>query len=330
VAADNDTNRERILNEIALQIEGEIARGIRFWADPAWNESARHLLRTAAAPSATPRRPSARAAAPVAGPVPGGIPPATRPAASAAGNITPRPRTRRVSRPPVQPTAFGPPPTATGRERNWKKQLETLQAEALVCVKCGLHKTRTNVVFNSGSGKVPLVFIGEAPGADEDAQGDAFVGRAGQLLTRIIAAIGLDRKDIYICNVLKCRPPNNRNPLPDEIASCSPFLMKQLDILKPRVICTLGLFATQLMLKTKTPIGKLRGRLFRFNGIPLLPTYHPAALLRNPGLKRTVWEDVQLLRKIMDEGPDESAPQPEMPPDRRPDPPKPTSRDLFA
>lgn len=201
------------------------------------------------------------------------------------------------------PPTFGPPPEAVGREDNWRKQLEALEKETLACERCPLHSSRTNVVFCSGTGTVPLVFIGEAPGADEDAQGEAFVGRAGQLLTKIVAAIALDRKDVYICNVLKCRPPNNRNPLPDEIAACSPYLMKQLEVLKPRVICALGLFATQLLLESKAPIGKLRGRVFKFKGIPLIPTYHPAALLRNPGLKRTVWEDVQLLRKTLDETP---------------------------
>lgn len=199
---------------------------------------------------------------------------------------------------------FGPPPVAEGRTPDWEEQLEKVRAQARACRACPLHETRTKVVVDSGSGKVPLVFVGEAPGADEDEQGVAFVGRAGQLLTKIIAAIGLDRTDTYICNVIKCRPPGNRNPLPLEIETCSPLLRRQLEILKPRVICTLGLFATQLLLDSKAPIGKLRGRLFRYQGIPLIPTYHPAALLRNPNLKRTVWEDVQLLRKVLDEGTD--------------------------
>jgi len=149
---------------------------------------------------------------------------------------------------------------------------------------------------------VPLLFIGEAPGADEDAQGEAFVGRAGQLLTKIIAAIGLDRRDVYICNVLKCRPPGNRNPNPEEAAACRPFLERQVEILKPRAICALGLIATQLLLESRAPMGSLRGRIFRYRGIPLLPTYHPAALLRNPNLKRSVWEDMLQLRRILDEG----------------------------
>jgi DNA polymerase len=157
------------------------------------------------------------------------------------------------------------------------------------------------VAFGTGNARVPLVFVGEAPGADEDAQGIPFVGRAGQLLTKIIAAIGLAREEVYICNILKCRPPQNRNPAPEEIAHCSPYLERQLEILKPKVICSLGLFATQFLLETTAPIGKLRGRVFQYKGIKVLPTYHPAALLRNPALKTTVWEDVQLLRRILDE-----------------------------
>jgi uracil-DNA glycosylase len=259
-------DRDPVLREIASRIEGEISRGTRVWTDPEWNEAARRFLE--------PRAPVASA--------------------------TPRPPEPAAPRAP-RPT-FAPPPPATDRAPDWETSLAALGREAAGCTRCRLHETRRTVVFNSGSGKVPLVFVGEAPGADEDARGEAFVGRAGQLLTKIIAAIGLDRGDVYICNVLKCRPPENRNPMPDEIACCSPYLEQQLDLLKPRVICALGLFAAQLLLQSKAPIGQLRGRVFRYRGIPLVPTYHPAALLRNPALKRTVWEDVLLLRKILDEG----------------------------
>ncbi|MEK7367391.1 MAG: uracil-DNA glycosylase, partial [candidate division NC10 bacterium] len=134
-------------------------------------------------------------------------------------------------------------------------------------------------------------------GAEEDAQGEPFVGRAGQLLTRIIQAIGLRREDVYICNIIKCRPPANRNPEADEIAACEPFLLKQLEAIRPKLICTLGGPAAQTLLKTKEPISRLRGRLFEFRGIPLLPTYHPAFLLRNPHEKKTVWQDMQLLQR---------------------------------
>lgn len=147
---------------------------------------------------------------------------------------------------------------------------------------------------------MPLVFVGEAPGADEDREGYPFVGRAGQLLDKIIRAIGLERDEIYICNVLKCRPPGNRNPEPNEIAKCTPFLEEQLAILNPKVICTLGLFASQYLLQSQLPIGKLRGRLFDYRGTPVVPTYHPAALLRNSSLKPAVWEDVQLVRRTLD------------------------------
>jgi len=145
------------------------------------------------------------------------------------------------------------------------------------------------------------MFVGEAPGADEDAQGRPFVGRAGQLLDKIIAACGLKREEVFIGNILKCRPPENRNPAPDEIVKCTPYLVGQIELLRPKVISAMGLFATQFLLQTTAPIGKLRGRLFDYHGVKLLPTYHPAALLRNPNLKATVWEDVQLLRRILDE-----------------------------
>lgn len=165
------------------------------------------------------------------------------------------------------------------------------------CQLCPLHKTRTNVVFGTGNEKAKLVFVGEAPGADEDAQGMPFVGKAGQKLTQIIQAIGLTREEVYITNVLKCRPPNNRNPLPEEIRCCEPYLIHQLKLIKPETICALGTFAAQTLLKTDQPISKLRGRFHTYQGIRLMPTYHPAFILRNPQYKRDVWEDVQKLIK---------------------------------
>ncbi|MEK7337756.1 MAG: uracil-DNA glycosylase [candidate division NC10 bacterium] len=165
------------------------------------------------------------------------------------------------------------------------------------CPRCKLCRGRTQIVFGVGNPRAELVFVGEAPGAEEDAQGEPFVGRAGQLLTRIIQAIGLRREDVYICNIIKCRPPANRNPEADEIAACEPFLLKQLEAIRPKLICTLGGPAAQTLLKTKEPISRLRGRLFEFRGIPLLPTYHPAFLLRNPHEKKTVWQDMQLLQR---------------------------------
>jgi len=161
------------------------------------------------------------------------------------------------------------------------------------CRRCELAPTRTNVVFGVGNPRAELVFVGEAPGAEEDAQGVPFVGAAGRLLTKIIEAMGLRRDEVYIANILKCRPPGNRNPLPDEIASCEPFLIAQLEIIGPKVICALGTFAAQTLLKTKDPISRLRGRWHTYQGIPLMPTFHPAYLLRNPAEKKTVWADVQ-------------------------------------
>jgi uracil-DNA glycosylase family 4 len=164
------------------------------------------------------------------------------------------------------------------------------------CRACSLCDTRTNVVFGTGNENAKLVFVGEAPGADEDQQGKPFVGKAGQKLTQIINAIGLSRDEVYITNVLKCRPPNNRNPLPHEIEACEPYLIAQLGLIKPKVICALGTFATQTLLRTDQQISKLRGRFHTYQGIRLMPTYHPAYLLRNPTHKRDVWEDVQKVR----------------------------------
>lgn len=175
--------------------------------------------------------------------------------------------------------------------------LSELEREVSVCKRCSLHKTRSNVVFGSGCGHTRMIFIGEAPGREEDLQGLPFVGRAGQLLTKIIEAIQFKREDVYIANVLKCRPPENRNPLPDEVARCRPHLMKQIEILKPRVICTLGVFATQALLDTRSPLTVLRGKVHTVNGLAVVPTYHPAACLRYPRLKAAVWQDVQLLRR---------------------------------
>jgi len=178
--------------------------------------------------------------------------------------------------------------------------LETYRQQIAGCRRCPLWRTRKNFVFGDGAPDAKLVFVGEAPGQEEDLQGLPFVGAAGQLLTKIIEAIKLKRSEVYICNILKCRPPGNRNPLPEEIRQCEPYLRTQLDIIKPKVICALGTFAAQTLLKTTIPISKLRGRVHQYQGIKLVPTYHPAALLRNPVWKRPTWEDVQLVRKIYD------------------------------
>lgn len=181
------------------------------------------------------------------------------------------------------------------------KLLEELHQEVLTCHKCPLHKTRTNLVFGVGNSMAGLMFVGEAPGREEDLQGEPFVGRAGQLLTKIIEAIGLKRSDAYIANVLKCRPPDNRNPLPEEIVLCMPYLMKQIEIIQPKVLCALGTFAAQTLLNTKEPVGKLRGTFHDYHGIPAMVTFHPAYLLRNPNEKIKVWEDMKKVRDLLSE-----------------------------
>lgn len=169
------------------------------------------------------------------------------------------------------------------------------------CQRCKLHKGRHHIVFGTGNEKAKLVFVGEAPGYDEDMQGKPFVGKAGQLLTKIIEAIGLTRQDVYITNVVKCRPPGNRNPELDEISACNPFLAQQLEAIKPKLICALGTFAAQTLLKTKAPISKLRGKFYPYHkDIKLMATFHPAYLLRNPQDKRLVWEDMKALRQEYD------------------------------
>ncbi|MFO7570280.1 MAG: uracil-DNA glycosylase [Smithellaceae bacterium] len=176
-------------------------------------------------------------------------------------------------------------------------RLNEVGKEVAGCVLCPLSQTRKHVVFGDGNPEAKIVFVGEAPGADEDEQGLPFVGRAGQLLTNIIKAMGLEREDVYICNILKCRPPGNRNPMPEEIRHCEPYLKRQLEILSPQVICALGTFAAHTLLETDVPISQLRGRFHMYEGIKLMPTYHPAYLLRNPSAKKAVWEDVQMVMK---------------------------------
>jgi len=179
--------------------------------------------------------------------------------------------------------------------------LEKIAHEVQCCIKCRLAKGRTLAVPGTGNPNAKVVFVGEGPGRDEDLQGKPFVGLAGQLLTKIIESIGFSREEVFITNIIKCRPPMNRNPLPDEIAACEPYLHRQLDQIKPFLICALGTFAAQTLLKTEEKISVLRGKFHDYRGIPLLPTFHPAFLLRNPNMKRAVWEDVKKLRAKYDE-----------------------------
>jgi uracil-DNA glycosylase family 4 len=178
--------------------------------------------------------------------------------------------------------------------------LGQLRDEIGDCRRCQLSKGRTHIVFGVGNPDADLVFVGEAPGRDEDIQGEPFVGKAGQMLTKIISAMGLTRDDVYICNVVKCRPPDNRDPLPSEIEMCEPFLQEQLRIIKPRVICALGSFASQTLLQSEVRISRLRGQFRDYNGVPLMPTYHPSFLLRNPHAKREVWNDIKMMMEFLE------------------------------
>ena len=180
-----------------------------------------------------------------------------------------------------------------------EEKLSRISIELTGCTRCKLHSGRTNLVFGEGSAKSGLVFVGEGPGFDEDRQGRPFVGRAGKLLDKMIFAIGFERREVYICNVVKCRPPENRAPLPDEAAACSPFLFSQIEALSPKVICALGVSAAQTLLGNSRPISQLRGKVHLWRGIPLICTYHPAYLLRSPSQKAAAWQDLKGVIKLL-------------------------------
>ncbi len=190
---------------------------------------------------------------------------------------------------------FVPRPQAERRDP--QRELEGIREEVLQCKACQLHATRKNPVLGEGNPRATLVFVGEAPGGEEDLQGRPFVGKAGELLTRIIQAMGLKREEVYITNIVKCRPPGNRTPRPAEIEACLPYLLRQLDIIRPKIICALGTVAAQTLLGTKEKITSLRGQFHPWKGMLLMPTYHPAFLLRNPQYKRDVWEDVKMIMR---------------------------------
>jgi DNA polymerase len=207
------------------------------------------------------------------------------------GNVVPK---RSLVAEPAQPGYPNEPWVAA-------QSLDELNRMICTCTKCPLGFTRTKFVFGVGNPRAEVVLIGEAPGADEDAQGEPFVGRAGQLLNKILEAINFTREEVYICNILKCRPPNNRDPQPNEIDACEPHLWKQLELIKPKLILCLGRISAQVLLRTTASLTALRGRVHDYRGIKLMVTYHPAALLRNPNWKRPTWEDVQKFRKLYDE-----------------------------
>ena len=214
---------------------------------------------------------------------------------------TPKPAPAKVA-PVAPPFPLVVPPTGPSLFETMEKvkgeTLLTIREDLGECTRCKLHKGRNKIVFGDGNPKAQLVFVGEGPGADEDAQGLPFVGRAGKLLTQMIEAMGLQRKDVYICNVVKCRPPENRAPEPDEVAACSPFLMRQIDSIQPKVIVCLGATAAKTILNTTRGISQFRGEWLEWRGHKLMATYHPAYLLRNPPAKADVWKDLQ---KIMAE-----------------------------
>lgn len=194
--------------------------------------------------------------------------------------------------------AATPGASPSGDDNPWP----ALQDLVAGCTRCPLHATRTQTVFGTGNHSAEWLLIGEAPGADEDRQGEPFVGRAGQLLTEMLRAAGLERDEVYITNILKCRPPNNRDPQPDEVASCRGYLERQIELIKPRLILAVGRIAAQNLLQTDTPVGRLRGRVHHYGtaGIPLVVTYHPAYLLRSPLEKRKSWDDLQLAMQVLD------------------------------
>jgi uracil-DNA glycosylase family 4 len=216
---------------------------------------------------------------------------------AAAPRRAPEPPPSSKSAPTFVPTVAAP---SLFEEKIENDSLERIRADiGPNCTRCKLHKARTKIVFGVGNPKAELVFVGEGPGRDEDAQGEPFVGRAGKLLTQMIEAMGLRRQDVYICNVVKCRPPENRLPEKDEIATCSPYLLRQLGVIQPKVICCLGSCSAQTMLQTTEGISRFRGQWFDFRGSKLIATYHPAYLLRNPAAKGEVWKDLQKVMAVL-------------------------------
>jgi len=214
--------------------------------------------------------------------------------------LLPNTMANKVKEPTVQPYPSEP----------WTQTQSLVELDEKInkCLKCSLSRTRKKFVFGVGNPKAELVIVGEAPGADEDEQGEPFVGRAGQLLNKILEAIQFKRESVYICNILKCRPPNNRDPQTEEIDCCEPYLWKQLELIKPKLILCAGRISGQSLLKTNSSLAQLRGKIHDYRGIPLMVTYHPAALLRNPNWKRPCWEDMQMLRKLYDEMKGKSTP----------------------
>jgi uracil-DNA glycosylase len=261
------------------RIEARLRYSEELGLGPYYVDRAPHYISQALAPSEASTRADAVSAAAVRKHVPG---PAAKPA----------------SAPIFIPGDTGPS-LFEAFERIEGDTLERIREDIGDCTRCRLHKSRTKIVYGVGNPKAELVFVGEGPGHDEDVQGEPFVGRAGKLLTQMIEAMGLRRQDVYICNVVKCRPPENRLPEKDEIATCSPFMIRQLAAIQPRVICCLGACAAQTLLATNQGISRFRGEWFDYRGSKLIATYHPAYLLRNPNAKAEVWKDLQKVMAVL-------------------------------
>ncbi|MGM0578975.1 MAG: uracil-DNA glycosylase [Myxococcota bacterium] len=286
---EQQARRQAIRAELA-----EMASALRQWAEYAEDTGAEALPF-----DESPRVP------PMAGPRPdaasqgrGGGAGAPSQAPPAARRRAPGPRPP-SSRPATRPPGARKAPSFPG---GGSPELDALRAEMGDCRRCGLHQGRTNLVFGVGNPHADVVVVGEGPGYHEDRMGEPFVGRAGQLLTRMLAAVGVPREEAYICNVVKCRPPNNRDPNPDEIATCSPFMRRQIEAIDPKVVITVGRFAGNVVLGTDETMGRLRGAVREAGGVPVVPLYHPAYLLRNPAHKGRAWEDLLRVKALLREG----------------------------
>ena len=298
--SDERSELAKLVRDVRRHVDRERQVGRSTIVDPALTDWMAQGSRVAAGPRLVA---SGRVSGPKAQPLPPAPEPAARP--SARVPLPKAPTTPTAAEPVTRSggTALPIVPIPADDTRDLSAMtaaLDAMRIEAAACPKCGLCEGRTQVVFSGGTARHALMFVGEAPGFHEDQQGVPFVGRAGQLLTDIITAMGFDRNDVYIANVLKCRPPENRDPLPHEIEACWPWLEQQIELVRPRVLCTLGKYSAQLLTGAgpKSTIGALRGKVFRYKGIPVVPTYHPAFLLRSPSFKRAAWEDVKLVREL--------------------------------
>ena len=290
---------DEVLRIVGAQGKRAPARPQRTSESSDWRQALRDADAEVASPVAripraeVPPAPSA----PLAPPAPSALPALFPPSSSA----SPAPRSTRLSSlAPAGLVVGGGEAELFGGPIGRASSLEAIAEMVRTCTRCPLYATAINPVPGEGSPTAELLCIGEAPGATEDETGRPFVGQAGKLLTDILLAIKLRREEVFIANVMKHRPPGNRNPTPDEITACSPYLLRQVELIRPKVILALGTFAAQTLLDTKVAIGKLRGAMHWYHGTPLIATYHPAALLRNPGWKKPTWEDVKLVRRILD------------------------------